>query len=99
MQEIIVQNGEENIRLDSFVSNKIKDLSRTMIVKLIESGNIKINEKLQKPSYKTQVGDKINIEIPEAKEVNLKPQNIPINIIYEDNDIIVINKEKGIIFL
>ena len=97
MQEIIVQDGEENVRIDSFVSNKISDLSRTMIVKLIESDNIKVNGKSQKPSYKIQAGDKISIEIPEIKEVDLKAQDIPINIIYEDNDIIVINKEKGMV--
>ena len=97
MQEIIVQDGEENVRIDSFVSNKISDLSRTMIVKLIESDNIKVNGKSQKPSYKIQAGDKISIEIPEVKEVDLKAQDIPINIIYEDNDIIVINKEKGMV--
>lgn len=97
MQEIIVQDGEENVRIDSFVSNKISDLSRTMIVKLIESDNIKVNGKSQKPSYKIQAGDKISIEIPEVKEVDLKAQEIPINIIYEDNDIIVINKEKGMV--
>lgn len=97
MQEIIVQDGEENVRIDSFVSNKISDLSRTMIVKLIESDNIKVNGKSQKPSYKIQAGDKISIEIPEVKEVDLKAQDIPINIIYEDDDIIVINKEKGMV--
>lgn len=97
MQEIIVQDGEENVRIDSFVSNKISDLSRTMIVKLIESDNIKVNGKSQKPSYKIQAGDKISIEIPEIKEVDLKAQDIPINIIYEDDDIIVINKEKGMV--
>ena len=97
MQEIIVQDGEENVRIDSFVSNKISDLSRNMIVKLIESDNIKVNGKSQKPSYKIQAGDKISIEIPEIKEVDLKAQDIPINIIYEDNDIIVINKEKGMV--
>ena len=68
-----------------------------MIVKLIESDNIKVNGKSQKPSYKIQAGDKISIEIPEIKEVDLKAQDIPINIIYEDNDIIVINKEKGMV--
>ena len=97
MQEIIVQDGEENVRIDSFVSNKISDLSRTMIVKLIESDNIKVNGKSQKPSYKIQAGDKISIEISEVKEVDLKAQDIPINIIYEDDDIIVINKEKGMV--
>ena len=97
MQEIIVQDGEENVRIDSFVSNKISDLSRTMIVKLIESDNIKVNGKSQKPSYKIQAGDKISIEDEVVKEVELKPQEIPIEVIYEDNDIIVVNKPKGLV--
>ena len=96
MEEIYVKE-ENNIRLDVYVSKKYPKLSRTMIQKLIENGDIKVNNELKKLSYKVQDGDFITINIPEAKETNLKPQNIPIEIVYEDNDIIVVNKPKGLV--
>lgn len=97
MNQIIVNIGEERIRLDAYLANIKKDLSRTMIKKLIEDGNVLVNGKRQKTSYKVQNNDEISITIPEAKEINLKAQDIPIDIIYEDNDIIVVNKPKGMV--
>ncbi len=95
MKKLIVD--EENIRLDSYVSKKCNDLSRTMIQKLIEEGDILVNGLKKKISYKVNLNDKIDIDIPEAKETDLKPQNIPIEVIYEDDDIIVVNKPKGLV--
>lgn len=95
MDTIIV--GEVNIRLDAYIAEERKQLSRTMIQKLIESGNILVNGSKKKLSYKVQMNDQITINLPEAKETNLKPQEIPIEIIYEDNDIIVVNKPKGLV--
>lgn len=95
MDTIIV--GKVNIRLDAYVAEERKQLSRTMIQKLIESGNILVNGSKKKLSYKVQMNDQITINLPEAKETNLKPQEIPIEIIYEDNDIIVVNKPKGLV--
>ena len=95
MDKIIVE--KENVRLDVYIAEKCADLSRTMIQKLIDDGNIKVNESQKKISYKVQVGDVITITIPEVKEVSLKPQNIPIEIVYEDSDIIVVNKPKGLV--
>ena len=95
MKKLIVD--EENIRLDSYVSKKCNDLSRTMIQKLIEEGDILVNGLKKKISYKVNLNDKIDIDVPEAKETDLKPQNIPIEVIYEDDDIIVVNKPKGLV--
>ena len=95
MDTIIV--GEVNIRLDAYIAEERKQLSRTMIQKLIESGKILVNGSKKKLSYKVQMNDQITINLPEAKETNLKPQEIPIEIIYEDNDIIVVNKPKGLV--
>ena len=92
---IIVQ--EESERLDKYINTKISDISRAMIQKLIEDEQILVNGKLQKASYKVQIGDEISINVPEAKETNLKSQDIPIDIIYEDNDILVVNKPKGMV--
>ena len=95
MENIIVE--EENIRLDSYIAGKYKDLSRTMIQKLIENGEILVNGQKKKISYKVNINDKISINIPEPEETDLKPQNIPLEVIYEDNDIIVVNKPKGMV--
>lgn len=88
---------EDGIRLDKIIANKYKDLSRTMIQKLIEDKKILVNGKSQKASYKTSINDEIQIEEIEIKEIELKPQEIPLEIIYEDNDIIVVNKPKGLV--
>lgn len=88
---------KQDIRLDVYIAEKFKDLSRTMIQKLIEEGNIKVNGNIKKMSYKVQLNDEISICIPKAKETDLKPQEIPIEVVYEDDDIIVVNKPKGLV--
>lgn len=88
---------KDNIRLDAYIAGQVSELSRTMIQKLIESGEILVNGNKKKLSYKVSVGDTITINIPEVKEVDLKPQDIPVEVVYEDNDIIVVNKPKGMV--
>ena len=88
---------EAGIRLDKYISEQNSDLSRAMIQKLIENGNVTVNEKVLKASYKVNLGDNIKIVLEEPKETELKPEKIPLNVVYEDNDIIVINKEKGMV--
>lgn len=85
-------------RLDKAVSNINTALSREAIQRMIKTGKILVNGKQSKPSYKTNVNDIITIEeeIPQ-EEITLKPQEMPLDIIYEDDDIIIINKEKGIV--
>ncbi len=94
--EIKVENSE-NVRLDAYIASKQSDLSRSNIQKLIDSGDILVNNSIKKMSYKVQEGDVIHINVPEAREANIKPENIPIDIIYQDNDIIVVNKPKGLV--
>ena len=84
-------------RIDKYITNRIPDLSRMMVQKLIEENQILVNEKTVKTSYSVQKGDKITITIPEIKKTALKPQDIPLDIIYEDNDILVVNKAKGMV--
>lgn len=95
MEKIVV--NEENVRLDTYLAKTKKDISRTMLQKLIEEGAILVNGAKKKISYKVQVGDSIELDIPEPQEVDLKPENIPLEIVYEDNDIIVVNKPKGLV--
>ena len=87
----------ENMRLDAYISSKKTNLSRTNIQRLIEEGNILVNSQKKKISYKVQIGDNIEINIPEAKETSIKAENIPVEVVYEDNDIIVVNKPKGMV--
>ena len=94
MEKIVAD--EENVRLDAYVAKKC-NISRAMVQKLIQEGNILVNEVAKKDSYKVQLGDEIEVNIPEAKEIGLKPENIELEIVYEDNDIIVVNKPKGLV--
>ena len=96
MKKTIIVDGEP-MRLDAYISNKDSDLSRTTVKRLLEEEKIMVNGKIQKASYKVNINDKIEIEIEPPKEIELKAQNIPIEIIYEDKDIIVVNKPKGLV--
>ena len=97
MKEFIVQKEEANKRIDVYLSNKNNEMSRVAIQRLIESKKILVNEKQTKPSYRIQENDKITLEEEEPQEVEIKAQDIPIPIIYEDEDIIVVNKPKGLV--
>lgn len=91
---IVIESGK---RLDAYVSSQNEEITRTSAQRLIEQGHILVNGKKQKVSYKVLNGDVITIEDIEAQPIELKAQNIPIEIIYEDNDIIVVNKPKGMV--
>ena len=95
--KIIINEELKGKRIDSFISEYNTELSRSTVQRLIDENQITVNGKKTKPSYKTNVNDEILINIPEPKEVDLKPQDIPIEILFEDNDIIVINKPKGMV--
>ncbi len=82
-------------RIDIFVSEKLDGRSRSSVKHLIENGNIIVNGEQVKPSREVNVGDIIEIEIPQAVEYSVKPENIPLDIIYQDSDIAVINKPQG----
>lgn len=90
-------NVEEIDRLDKVLSKLEINLSREAIQRMIKNGEVLVNGKLQKPSYKTAVGDIITVEEEIPQEIELKPQEMPLDIIYEDDDILIINKEKGIV--
>ena len=97
MKEYIVSQEEKGKRLDTYIPSVDTDITRTSAQRLIEEGNILVNGKNAKVSYKIQENDKISVEIPKPKQIELKAQNIPIEIIYEDSDIIVVNKPKGMV--
>ena len=95
--KLIINEEAAGKRIDSYISNINKDLSRATVQRLIEEENIKVNNQKTKDSYKLKLNDEIEIIIPEAKEIALKAENIPLEILYEDSDIIVVNKPKGMV--
>ena len=97
MKQFIVDEEDNSKRIDAYLSIKSKELSRVAIQRLISEEKILVNNKKTKSSYKVQEGDEIILEEETPKEVNLKAQDIPIEIIYEDDDIIVVNKPKGMV--
>jgi len=95
---LLVKTEENNQRVDSFINNKEKSLSRTRIKNLILKKNLKLNNQiLISPSKKVSTGDQLSLKIPEPKLASIKPYNFKLNIIYEDKDILIINKPAGIV--
>ena len=85
------------MRLDKAVSLKDNSISRASVQRLINEGNILVNGNNSKASYKLNLNDIVTIDKEEPKEVEIKPQDIPLDIIYEDSDILVVNKQKGLV--
>ncbi len=94
---LIVKDEEKGQRVDQFISNKEKDLSRSRIKNLILNKKLKINSKtITNPSKKIYANDFINLEIPEPKKTSLKPYKFKLDIIFEDKDLLIVNKPAGI---
>jgi 23S rRNA pseudouridine1911/1915/1917 synthase len=87
---------EPGARLDKYISQKCSELSRTYIQKLIGDGHITVNDRIAKAGLKLNIGDRLTISIPPAAPSPLSPEAIPLNIIYEDDDLLVIDKPAGL---
>jgi len=94
MKYIVEESGK---RLDAYITSIDSEITRTAAQRLIEQGNILVNGEKKKTAYKVSNGDIVTIEKEKPKEIELKAQNIPIDIVYEDDDIIVVNKPKGMV--
>jgi 23S rRNA pseudouridine1911/1915/1917 synthase len=98
ISNFLVSESDQNKRVDVFLNEQKKELSRTRIKNLILKEQLKLNDKIIKsPSKKVSLGDTLLLEIPEPKEASLKPYNFKLEIIHEDEDLLVINKPAGII--
>lgn len=97
MEKIVVDELNMGERLDSFIASKQDNLTRTAVKRLIEEGYIKVNNQVPKISYKIRKDDIIEIDEPEVKQLDIKAQDIPVEVVYEDSDIIVVNKPKGLV--
>ncbi|MFQ9515428.1 MAG: RluA family pseudouridine synthase [Eubacterium sp.] len=97
MNIFIVDEESQDIRIDKYLSQLLSDTSRTYIQKLLKDGNIQVNNSLCKANYKVQPNDRIEIDIPQPVDANILPEDLPINIIYEDDDFLIVNKPKDMV--
>ena len=93
----VVEEKDVGKRLDVYLTEKLSDLTRSYIKKLIDDENIKVNSKLVKAGNILKINDEVSVNIPETKEAKIEPENIKLDILYEDNDLIIINKDKGMV--
>jgi len=93
----IVTAPQEGQRLDVFLASRITDLSRSQIQRIVGTGSVQVNGAVAKPSYKVSTGDLILLDVPPLRPTEAKPENIPLDIVYEDADVIVLNKQKGLV--
>ncbi|KST67244.1 RluA family pseudouridine synthase [Mastigocoleus testarum] len=98
MNKVNLEVEQENLRLDRYLSQALPELSRSRIQQLIEQGNVQLNHQICN-SKKTivKLKDKINLEIPPPAPLELKPESIPLNILYEDDQILILNKPAGLV--
>ena len=96
LKELRVEKLENKERLDTYIARK-EDSSRSMIQKLLDDKKITVNDVIQKASYKVQQNDIIKLQVDEPKDVKIEAQEIPLDVIFEDKDILVINKPKGLV--
>jgi len=97
LNTLVVDEINKGKRLDSYISDNMDKISRSFAQKLIENQQVTINGKNEKASYKVCAGDNIQVDVPEAQGTKLKAQDIPVDVVYEDKDIIVVNKPKGMV--
>ena len=94
---MILTADKSGERADAALARLCPDLTRSAAQKLLESGAVTLDGKALKKNDKLQAGDRIEVELPEVQEVAIEPENIPLDIVYEDNDVIVVNKPKGLV--
>lgn len=99
MEEYNLESSEEwtDRRLDKVLSEYFNGYSRSFIKKLFDEDMIHVNSRSVKPSYKIKYGDMIDISVPDPVSIDIEPEDIPLNIIYEDDDVILVNKPKGMV--
>ena len=97
MKEFSIDLNAEGQRIDLYLSEQFEDRSRSYIQKIIKDGYVKVNQKPVKSNYRLSFDDRVEVTLPEAREPDIVPENIPLDILYEDQDIIMINKPKQMV--
>ena len=90
----VVSDGQSGIRIDRYLSDSNEDLSRSYIQKLLKEQKVTVQGIFVKANYKVQAGDVITVEVPDMTEPDILPEDIPLDILYEDEDVLVVNKPK-----
>ena len=93
----IIENENQEVRVDKFLSDTIEDMSRSSVASIIEDGGLLVNDKLQNKKYKLKIGDKVQFTVPDPVEYTVEAEEIPLDIVYEDSDLLVVNKPKGMV--
>ncbi len=94
----VADKGQSMLRIDKFLVNKLENTSRTRIQSAAAAGNILVNDQSVKPNYKVKPKDVISVVLPEPpREIELIPENIPVNIVHEDEDLLIVNKKPGMV--
>ena len=93
----VVSDGQSGIRIDRYLSDSNEDLSRSYIQKLLKEQKVTVQGTFVKANYKVQAGDVITVEVPDMTELDILPEDIPLDILYEDEDVLVVNKPKGMV--
>ena len=96
-RQFLVIDEEEGDRLDVYLSSQLVDMSRSYIQKIIKDKKVTVNGKIEKAKYTVKEDDVIEIEIPAPKLLEVIPQDIPIDIVYEDNDLMIVNKPQDMV--
>ena len=97
IRQFLVIDEEEGSRLDVYLSEQLGDMSRSYIQKLIKEKKVKVNGKVEKAKYLVKENDDIFIEIPKPKTLEIIAQDIPIDIVYEDDDLLIVNKPQDMV--
>ena len=97
MKEMIFASQESGERLDKFLDEMLPDFSRSYLQKLIKGQHVTVRGQIVKPNYRLRAEDEIHIEIPDEIKLDITPEKIPLDILYEDQDLLVINKPKGMV--
>ena len=97
MEPVVFTAEEKGQRLDVFVVERFPELSRSHVQKLIEQGNVLVDGSVRKANYKLRGGEVVQVTVPQAEPISVEPEDIPLDILYEDKDIIVVNKARGMV--
>lgn len=95
--ELYPERSDLNVRLDKYVSEQLPDLSRTYLQQLISDGALLVDGIARRPSFKVTPGQVITLDLPEVEETEIEPQDIPLDIVFEDQDILMVNKAAGMV--
>ena len=96
-KEIVIGQEQENQRIDKGISLEAEGISRSRLQKLLKEEMVLVNEKPVKPSYRLQAGDTVCVQIPQSRPVSIVPEKIPLDILYEDDFLLVVNKPQGMV--